>query len=159
MPSIISLATKLQADFPSFTFTPSDEFRWEPTEKAIFYDQQSNEHTSLLHEVSHAVLDHKEYKKDIKLIELEREAWSYALQTLAKRYNITISEDQIQDSLDTYRDWLHARSTCPTCHATGLQTRTNEYKCIVCASRWHTNDARVCALRRYIVPIRKIPAV
>jgi hypothetical protein len=149
MPSITSLATKLQADFPAFTFTGADEFRWSPKEKTIFYDQTSDDQASLLHELSHASLHHTDYTKDIELIEMERDAWEYATIHLAKRYAVPIDDATVQDALDTYRDWLHARSTCPHCKATGLQTKKNQYKCLVCETEWRVNDARVCALRRY----------
>jgi hypothetical protein len=149
MPSITSLATKLQTDFPRFGFVASHEFRWSPKERTIFYDQDSSDQASLLHELSHAILDHREYARDIELIELERDAWTYARETLAHTYDASIDSEQSEDALDTYRDWLHARSICPGCLATGLQTKKNEYKCILCTTKWRVNDARICALRRY----------
>jgi hypothetical protein len=149
MPLITSLATKLQADFPAFTFVSDTNFRWSPDEKVILYDQASEDLSSLLHELSHAILDHKRYARDIQLIELERNAWSYARDVLADTYSVAIDIDQIEDALDTYRDWLHARSICPGCLATGIQTKKNEYRCIICATTWRVNDARICALRRY----------
>lgn len=149
MPSTTLLATKLQADFPAFTFTGADEFRWSPQEQTIFYDHTSDDQASLLHELSHASLRHADYTKDIELIEMERDAWEHATTTLSKRYAVTIDDTIVQDALDTYRDWLHARSTCPHCKATGLQTKKNQYKCLVCETKWRVNDARVCALRRY----------
>lgn len=151
MPSTTSLATNLQNDFPAFVFTASDEFRWSPQDKTIFYDHTSDDTASLLHELSHALLDHTEYTKDIELIEMERDAWEYATSTLARKYNVTIGGDVVQNSLDTYRDWLHARSTCPQCKATGVQTKKNQYKCVMCGTKWRVNDARVCALRRYTI--------
>lgn len=116
---------------------------------AIYYDAQSDDSPTLLHELSHAVLNHTDYLKDIGLLELERNAWDYAQTTLAPLYDVTIEEDIVQDSLDTYRDWLHARSTCPECGATGLQVKQRDYKCVACQTTWHVNDARFCALRRY----------
>lgn len=151
MPSTTSLAHKLQSDFPAFIFTASDTFRWSPQHKEIFYDQGSDDVASLLHELSHAVLNHTLYTKDIELIEMERDAWAHANTTLAAKYQITIDDDTIQDALDTYRDWLHARSTCPHCKATGVQTKKNQYKCIACMTEWRVNEARVCALRRYTI--------
>lgn len=115
----------------------------------VFYDQTAVDHASLLHELAHAILDHKTYARDIELIELERDAWTHAQATLAPTYNIAIGTNQIEDALDTYRDWLHARSTCPNCQATGVQTERNAYKCLACLSKWRVNDARICALRRY----------
>lgn len=151
MPSTTSLIDKLQTDFPDLTFAASDGFRWSPHDKTVFYDTQSDDCASLLHELSHAVLNHQQYTKDIELIEIERDAWQYATDSLSHQYKVTISDDTVQNALDTYRDWMHARSTCPDCQATGVQTKKNLYKCLACSAQWRVNDARVCALRRYTV--------
>ena len=149
MPSTTSLVTKLQHDFPAYTFQSSTDFHWSPQENTIFYDTKSEDSASLLHELAHAVLKHQNYTKDIILIEMERDAWHYASSTLGPQYKITINDDTVQLSLDTYRDWLHARSTCPQCKATGVQTQKSHYKCVLCSTKWRVNDARICALRRY----------
>ena len=154
MQSITSLANRLALDFPQHTITPAHEFRWDPQGRTIFYDAQSPEVASLLHEMAHAILDHAAYRRDIELLELERQAWEYARENLSSTYGVVISPAEIEDALDTYRDWLHARSTCPNCQATGLQVKSNEYKCVACMSHWRVNDARACALRRYKVPTR-----
>ncbi|MCY1379960.1 hypothetical protein D9M68_895230 [compost metagenome] len=80
---------------------------------------------------------------------MERDAWRYAKEKLGSNYKVTITDTVIQDSLDTYRDWLHARSTCPNCQATGMQNRKRHYRCIACQHVWRVNDARICGLRRY----------
>lgn len=149
MPSTTSLASKLQSDFPAFIFTASNTFHWSPGDGKIHYDHSSDDTASLLHELAHAILGHTEYRKDIELIEMERDAWAHATTSLAARYRIQINDDTVQDALDTYRDWLHARSTCPQCKATGVQTKKDQYKCIACMAEWRVNEARVCALRRY----------
>ncbi len=151
MPSIASLLSKLQADYPSLQFAASHEFRWSPDELTVFYDKDSDDVASLLHELAHALLQHQAYTRDIELIELEQSAWHYAVTTLASGYEVAIDEDIVQSSLDTYRDWLHARSTCPGCGATGVQTRKSTYACLACPTNWRVNDARICALRRYTV--------
>ena len=148
MPLTTSLAAKLRTDFPQFLFAAGNDFRWSPPEKTVFFDQTSDDRASLLHELSHALLRHDDYAKDIQLIEMERDAWQYAKSMLADRYSITITDEAVQDALDTYRDWLHARSTCPTCGATGIQAKSHLYRCIACTARWKVNDARICGLRR-----------
>ena len=151
MPSITSLINSLSGDFPHLVFTPANEFRWLPSAATIYYDTDSNDLASLLHEVAHGALGHTDYLRDVELIQLERDAWEHAKTKLAPRYSLTISNDAIEDALDTYRDWLHARSLCPVCSATGVQHRKNEYRCIACSTRWHVNDARTCMLRRYLI--------
>lgn len=151
MPSTTSLVTKLQQDYPEIAFAAGDEFRWSPSEATILYDPRTHDNASLLHELAHALLHHTTYTKDIELIEMERDAWSYACTQLTNHYDTTISDEQIQGSLDTYRDWLHARSTCPRCKATGVQVKQRQYKCLACTTNWRVNEARVCALRRYTI--------
>lgn len=149
--SIASLLAKLKVNYPNFAFTASDEFRWSPKEKTIFYDSSSDNALFLLHELSHAILGHDQYTRDIELVELERSAWDYAEKRLCKPYLIPMDSEVVEDSLDTYRDWLHSRSTCPACQSTGIETKKYEYRCIACATTWRVNDARVCALRRKII--------
>lgn len=150
MRSMTTLFKRLQRDFPEFRFEHAENFWWSAKERAIHIDP-SHEHSRLfsLHELSHALLDHRGYRYDIDLLKLERDAWDYAKQILGPRYSVAMDEDVIQDNLDTYRDWLHARSTCPECESTGLQTKEQLYHCLECGHAWRTNEARVCALRRY----------
>lgn len=149
MPSITSLAAKLQSDFPELTLRNGEDFHWSPSEKTIYYKETKNDTASLLHEMSHALLEHRDYTKDIQLIEMERDAWEHATKILAPKYQIIIDDSAVQNALDTYRDWLHARSTCPTCQATGVQTKKSQYTCVACDTNWRVNEARICALRRY----------
>ncbi len=152
MPSTVmdNLAAFIEA-FPEFTFVEHDEFRWMPSQKTIEYsldDPHASER--LLHEIAHAKLGHTSYGRDVELITLERDAWHYAKTVLAPMFTMTISADSIEDDLDTYRDWLHARSTCPACQATGLQTGAATYTCVACHTKWDVNTATHCGLRRYI---------
>jgi hypothetical protein len=149
MPSTILLAAKLAADFPQFQFTASDAFHWSPSEKTVVFDKKSDDQISLLHELAHALLKHDDYLKDIQLLAMERDAWQYAKEQLCPTYDVVLPEESIQDALDTYRDWLHARSLCPECSSTGIQIKKYAYKCIACDAQWRVNDARICALRRY----------
>ena len=150
MPSMTTLFKRLQRDFPEFLFEKSDDFWWSATQRTVHINL-AGEHSKLfsLHELSHALLDHSGYTRDIDLIKLERDAWEYAKNVLAPRYDIDMDEQIVQDNLDTYREWLHARSTCPACDATGLQSKQQLYHCLDCGHKWRANEARLCALRRY----------
>jgi hypothetical protein len=79
---------------------------------------------------------------------MESDAWQKAEQ-VGRQYDYEISPIAIEDALDTYRDWLHSRSVCPLCTATGLQIRRSRYQCLACTTIWRVNDARTCSLRRY----------
>ena len=149
MRSTSSLLHKLKTDYPEILFIPGDTFLWDPELKTVFYVNDGPESKALLlHEVSHGLLEHREYKRDIELLAMEAAAWQKAKQ-LAKLYHFPISEAVAEDHLDTYRDWLHARSTCINCSATGYQTGKDAYTCPACNTRWRVNEARICELRRY----------
>jgi len=149
MPSTATLISQLKSEYPQYSFTKSSDFLWSPDKKIIFYcEKDNNDYIYILHELSHALLSHLCYGYDITLITMEREAWDKAVE-LAKDRGLTINNDLIQSSLDTYRDWLHARSTCPKCQATGLQSKKNTYNCLACGYKWRVNEARSCSLRRY----------
>lgn len=149
MPSLSSLISRLKKDYPHLVFTPAEEFRWSPTEQTVYIASYSLDSPAFcLHEVSHALLGHEKYQHDIDLLKFERDAWAFASNTLGPRYGITITDEVIQDNLDTYRDWLHARSTCPHCSATGIQQKSQQYHCVACGQTWKVNEARLCRLRR-----------
>jgi hypothetical protein len=149
MPSTPSLLPSLLKDYPRLLFAPGERFAWSPHDHTVFYDASDLDNTSLLlHELAHGLLEHHDYSKDIELVAMETEAWDKALE-LATTYSIAIPDETVQDTLDTYREWLHARSTCPECEATGYQSGKSEYTCVACAHVWRVNEARICALRRY----------
>lgn len=149
MRSIRLLIKQLRSSYPEILFEGSHEFKWSPLDKTIFYDASSDDTACLLHELAHATLGHSDYTRDIELIEMEAAAWQYAKDQLSPRFNVPLEEEIIQENLDTYRDWLHSRSTCPSCTATGVQTKPETYRCILCMTVWRVNSARTCALRRY----------
>jgi predicted RNA-binding Zn-ribbon protein involved in translation (DUF1610 family) len=137
-------------DYPQFKFIPGNQEHWSPNTNTITYseDEALNElRYGLLHELAHALLGHNSYKSDFELLKLESEAWELATK-IAKKYKIKLDSDHIQDCLDTYRDWLHRRSKCPTCGVHVLQTDQMTYKCLNCGTSW-----RVSA-KRFVRPYR-----
>lgn len=139
------LLAKLRHDWPNITFSVSDAFSWSPKQQRISYaaDNQANGAWSLLHELGHALLQHKNYQTDFELVKLEAAAWAKAAQ-LGQKYGYQIDPDHIEDCLDTYRDWLHQRSACPTCRTTSLQSNMTTYCCYNCDSTWTVSRARLC---------------
>lgn len=149
MPSITSILKLLKNNYPQFYFEKSDDFLWSSSNNTIYYDNKSeNSAVFLLHELSHALLNHTNYDRDIQLVIMERQAWDYTVK-LAPKYNIAISNEMVQSTLDSYRDWMHKRSTCPNCETTGSQIDKYTYKCPACINNWRVNEARTCDLRRY----------
>jgi len=148
MPKNKALLSRLRADYPSFTFEESDIAHWSPTKQVISY---TDDDAKLLHELGHALLDHTDFVQDIELLHLERDAWDKALE-LAPQYNVKITDTEVELAMDGYRDWLHARSLCPQCGQTGIQSRADlVYFCLNCETRWTANDARTCGLRRRLM--------
>jgi hypothetical protein len=141
------LLKKLKKKLPNIVFEAGDAFFWSPEHATVTYKRSSSqkrEHTwALLHEASHALLNHKTYRRDIELLQLEAAAWEQAKQ-LANELNINISDDHIQDCLDTYRDWLHQRATCPRCSTVSFQVNSREYRCHNCAATWQVTASRFC---------------
>ncbi len=149
MQSTISILQRLKNKYPQFNFQSADSFSWSPSDNTIYYDDQSTDfEVFLLHELSHALLGHNKYDRDIQLIAMERHAWDHTI-ILAPSFDINVPDNIVQSTLDGYRDWLHSRSSCPKCQATGMQTDEKQYNCPVCAHNWLVNEARTCALRRY----------
>ena len=155
MAKITSLVEKLKssdvfAHLPHpITFEEGHSFSWHYSTHTLTYDaRDAHADQFLLHEIGHAILDHRDYSYDIHLIEMERTAWDKARE-IAPTHGIVIDSDLIEDSLDSYRDWLHARSLCPRCGSTGVQDGRRNYICLACHREWRANEARTCQLRRY----------
>jgi len=146
-----SLLARVESAFPELTFEQSDDFRWSPSDQTVYVGRLVTDRDliTLLHEIGHALAGHNGYSKDIELLALEREAWTIAHDQIAPKFAITITEDLIEEALDSYRDWLHARSRCPECTQNGIQRSIDTYTCLLCTASWRVNDARTCGLKRY----------
>jgi hypothetical protein len=139
-----NLVEKLSQDYPELKFKIGSQEHWSPKTQTITYNpSEPYEKLSfaLLHELAHAILEHNNYTSDFELLKLESEAWNLAAK-LGKSYAIDISEDHIQNCLDTYRDWLHRRSTCPKCGIHVMQKDVNSYGCYNCGASWHVSSGR-----------------
>ena len=141
----------LSVKHPSLKFVQGKSFYWSPETSEIFYSTQKNQREalwSLLHETGHALLNHTSYKADFELLSLELAAWEKAKE-LATEMNLQISQDHIEDCLDTYRDWLHKRSICPTCNTKCLQQDNHKfYSCFNCHTKWGVSTSRFCRAYR-----------
>ena len=142
-----SLLARIANDYPDLAFIESAHFSWHAGKKHVSYQKSTKHSTSsmwaLLHELGHAILGHKDYTHDIELLQMEAAAWEEA-RGLASHYTVELDEDYIQDCLDTYRDWLHLRATCPTCFARSLQSSLTHYRCFNCQSEWRVTRSRLC---------------
>ena len=141
----------LDIDYPAISFRAGTSFMWSHHDSAITYPIQAEYKPSfiwsLLHELGHALLSHEDFKHDLDLVRLERDAWDKARE-LSIVYGTEIPDDHIEACIDTYRDWLYARSLCPNCHQCGLQTARTEYGCAFCSKRWTVSESRLCRVSR-----------
>ncbi len=146
-PEMGSLLARIRTDYPDLSFIESAHFSWHAGKRHVSFTAKGRnaQHSmwALLHELGHALLNHADYKHDIELLQMEVAAWEKA-RSLASHYAITVDEDYIQDCLDTYRDWLHLRATCPSCYARALQASTSRYKCFNCQTEWSVTRSRLC---------------
>jgi len=143
-PTLLETITRAH---PEITFLPGARFAWNPKTSTIHYhltpQPTHHQYFKLLHELGHALLDHQDFESDMQLLQMEAAAWQKANE-LGKKYELTIDEDYIQDCLDSYRDWLHLRSTCPTCFVRCLQQDRHTYQCHNCGTEWHVTNSRLC---------------
>ena len=145
--SNLNLLEQLKADFSQIRFIKGRSHLWSPTSNEIYYSLPLSKY-SLLHELGHALKKHAFYKLDIQLLKMEAEAWEKARQ-LAKRYGLTISQAYVNRCMNTYRDWLLARSRCPDCHLVGIQSSKNlKYTCCNCRQSWSVSSEIKCSVRR-----------
>jgi ribosomal protein S27AE len=141
-----TVAKNISELLPGITIIAGEALCWSPKTKTITYrhdDTTSENIWGLLHEAGHASLGHVAYSSDIELLQLEAAAWEAALD-LGRKTKQTIDSEHIQDCLDTYRDWLHQRSTCPRCGIVSFQETTNRYKCHNCHKTWTVSASRLC---------------
>lgn len=140
-----ALLSTLQNDFPKLLFKAANDFYWSPKDQSVYYTnaKRQSDIWSLLHETSHGILDHRTFGTDFELLQIELAAWEKAKE-LATRYRITININHVEDCLDTYRDWLHKRSLCPSCSVKSLQENASTYRCLNCNTAWNVSANRLC---------------
>ena len=152
-----NLLRRLRRDYPRIRLAPAERDYWSPENQTVFYNRRARGRRrswSLLHELAHALLDHRQYQSDFELLKMEAQAW-YRAGQLGDQYGIAISDRHVQHCLDTYRDWLHRRSTCPTCGVRSLQRDERHYDCGNCGTRWRVTAQRFN--RPYRLKVRNGP--
>lgn len=146
------LVKALRKDYPELSFIEGDSLCWSPESKQVRFraDDKKESVLGLLHEIGHANLGHSSYDTDIELLQKEVIAWREALR-LAEKYGYSLERvaSHIEDCLDSYRDWIFKRSTCPSCGLNGIEHTQHHYYCINCTHRWTVSFSRFCRPYRY----------
>lgn len=154
------LLKELRKQCVGVTFKAGQTFCWSPKAQAVTYASNQDSLSSmwsLLHETSHAILNHTTYITDFELLNMEVAAWEHA-KALGLSLGITIDEEHVQDCLDSYRDWLYGRSICPKCGNKSLQNgATRLYACFNCHTTWRVAPSRFCRTYRTSKPASHTP--
>ncbi len=125
--------------YPNINFAQGSCFVWSPKRSTVFFNEDESNtqkgRLALLHEIGHAELDHSDYDSDIGLLNMEIDAWDFAVEK-AYEFGVRVDEEHIDRCLETYRIWLHKRSRCPECSFHGIQQKSDEYFCFMCSYNW-----------------------
>ena len=124
---------KVRGNFPEVRFKAGNKFSFRPP-KTVFFDKNCDENFSsllLLHELGHFLCGKFEFKTEIERLKIEVLAWEKA-KKLAPLYGILIDEELIENELNSYRNWLHQKSRCPSCGLTRFQTLDGVFYCPKC---------------------------
>ena len=124
------LLDRLKNDYPDLKFRAHKKFAFRFPRLICYDETEANFDNLLLHEVGHAILGHMNFETDIKRLKMEIDAWEVS-RDLANHYGVEFNEKAMQYELDTYRDWLHKKSRCPSCGLTRFQD-TDGYHCPRC---------------------------
>lgn len=141
------LVTLIRNDYPDLSLVEAPQFSWHAGHNVVSFKSScpggQKDTWALLHELGHALLSHSAYHYDFELLKLEAAAWAKSHE-IALKYGIDIDDDYVQDCLDTYRDWLHLRATCPKCLTRSLQITPERYSCFNCQAEWSVSRNRFC---------------
>lgn len=134
---------QLKREFPQFRFRAGKKFTFRPPRTIIYENYltvvdnlddaelSNNYKLQLLHEVGHALLEHKSFPTDVERLRMECAAWEQARE-LSTKFNLKYNDEFVEAALDTYRDWLHSKARCPECGLTRYQTKDGRYHCPGC---------------------------
>lgn len=138
----------------NYKFIPGERFSYDSRKKTIYYVPKALKtkrgKLAFLHEISHANLGHFFYRYDIELLSMEVEAWEET-KKLAKKYNVPIDIDYINDCLASYDQWITKRATCPRCRTFGFQKTAIFFSCFVCDAKWKVNKRKDRRVRKILL--------
>ncbi|MBR3263761.1 hypothetical protein IKF94_00780 [Candidatus Saccharibacteria bacterium] len=123
---------KIRGDYPKVRFVLGDRFSFRPPKTVVFCDNPDDTAPLLLlHELGHFLTGCFDFTTEVERLKIEVMAWEKARE-LAPLYGVFIDEDLIESELDSYRDFLHQKSRCPSCGLTRFQTPDKIWYCPKC---------------------------
>ena len=122
---------RVKSDYPEYKFISGKRFSFRPPKTIVIGPEEPNDSLLLLHELGHALSNHRDFNTSVRRVKMEREAWEKARE-LCSLYEVEYNDELIEEELDTYRDWLHKKTCCPKCGLTMFQTPDGVYHCPRC---------------------------
>ncbi len=118
-----------------FRFVFGKKFAFSPPKSIKIGPPEEGAKLLFLHELGHALLKHRIFRTEVERLKMEVDAWEKARE-LAAQYGVEFDDEKMQDELDTYRDFLHAKSRCPKCGLTRYATPDGVFHCPRCEELW-----------------------
>lgn len=122
---------ELKKIYPNVIFRSGSRFRFHPPKTIYYVSSAENFKLLILHELGHALINKNDYKTDIERLKIEQKAWTKAKE-ITISLNLDFDESFAEQKLDSYRDWLHKKSTCKKCGLTRFETPDGVYHCPHC---------------------------
>lgn len=134
MPSKNNFIAKLKKDFPDFRFISGRRFSFRPPKTIVIGPDEGDKTLMLLfHELGHALSGRYAYQTSVERLKIETIAWQTGKKAYQKYSELPPWDDDfVEETLDTYRDWLHQKSKCPSCKLTMVQTEAGKWVCPFC---------------------------
>ena len=89
---VIDFLLRLIDDFPEYNWRFGWKFSFRPPRTIVVGPAESNSQLLALHELGHAISQHKSFRMNIERLRMEVEAWERARE-LAARYELAIDEE------------------------------------------------------------------
>ncbi|MBQ2660046.1 hypothetical protein IJF86_01320 [Candidatus Saccharibacteria bacterium] len=131
MENFTNLLEKVKQSYPNFTYKTGAKFAFRPPKTIIIGPYEPHSELVLLHELGHAIINKNSFKTDVERLKIESIAWEKA-KSLCQEFNQEFDSDFAESELDSYRDWLHQKSTCKKCGLTRFETTDGKYHCPHC---------------------------
>ena len=97
-----SFLDKIRRDYPDLKFVTGRKFAFRPPKTVVVGPEEPDDSLLLLHELGHAILEHREFGTNVMRLKMERAAWEKARE-LANAYGVIFDDDKVERELDTYR--------------------------------------------------------